>query len=804
MAAAAEDRELQGWRRDRRRLGRTAVLLDDSGRQPRRREGDEIFGRGAYGIYAVKWDQDSQTWSPLPETAGLPHSWSDAIGWADCYCYYSTIQAADLDGDGAEEIFGRGGAGIEGWKYHPENPDATKWEWLDIAGGPGAWSDQANWNQPQYYETIGAANLDGDNQGTEEIYGRWSDGLAFWGWNEGQGWFSALSESFANPADRPADPAGWAGSPSYYQTFHDADFDGDGQSEIFARGGLGVQVFKFNVGTRLWDFRQWGSNGQPYPQSDNPGGWKSDPATTRRSRPPTSTATEGTSSSGARAGGSSTWKFSGQLPGGQWTLLAPAEGDFCDSCGWAEPSYYETIQTARIGPFSTLGAKPKAALIGRGGAGILTHGLVETAPGSWNWTGLSAELPAFTGNQLEIYNDINARLGKDPDVDNPDFDLRSMYGGAEKDLENYVTKLAGYSPLPSENVSDWNAVVTQLTAELHDQSVVASHFGEAGELRARLSGTYLTELFDDSTVKLRQKLTANFEYEQKVDEIVQAVIEAVGALAAIAPPVGEIIEVYASLGSAAFTMGVALTDQGSANDVVQNKYDDYKAALGAKFSQVTTQLGAADTQIRGTGDYGLMSAVGQMIDTGLLALPTGDAQNAYNAQLQKASLTELYKSITESAFVIYRYDAYTNYPALNMLNNCNSPHYCYVPPCSLNDCSQGGQPRYSYQLSWTHDANGSCAGHGAAFNPCNRVDESDPLMFQKLFAEPTGIPYTGAPPAPRPSGCFTDFTVDCGLGVSQTDFFLRQNGWEDVPWRKCVTVGPEETGGVGFECYLQE
>ncbi|HZR39470.1 MAG TPA: VCBS repeat-containing protein, partial [Ktedonobacteraceae bacterium] len=110
-------------------------------------------------------------WSTLPAGPAL----SDADGWNQPQ-YYSTIQTADVDGDGLPELLARGSAGINLWKCSQKS-----FQWNTLPAGP-ALSDANNWNQPQYYSTIHSADLDGDGQA--ELLARASGGISVWKCNK--------------------------------------------------------------------------------------------------------------------------------------------------------------------------------------------------------------------------------------------------------------------------------------------------------------------------------------------------------------------------------------------------------------------------------------------------------------------------------------------------------------------------------------------------------------------------------------------------------------------------------------------
>lgn len=113
---------------------------------------DELIVRGPGGILAYVFDADSGQWFTLP---GQGPAWSDAAGWS-APRYYETIQTADIDGDGRAELLGLGPDGLEAWRY-----DAARQEWQRLAAAQplNAISDD-----PSHYLTLQCADIDGDGR----------------------------------------------------------------------------------------------------------------------------------------------------------------------------------------------------------------------------------------------------------------------------------------------------------------------------------------------------------------------------------------------------------------------------------------------------------------------------------------------------------------------------------------------------------------------------------------------------------------------------------------------------------------
>jgi hypothetical protein len=186
----------------------------------------ELLARGARGIVVYRFEPSTRQWVQLPDGPAL----SDAGGW---YLpqYRSTIRCADIDGDGRAELLARGAAGIQAYKCDP-----TTHAWAQLPNGPEL-SDAAGWSNQQYYATIQYADVDGD--GRAELVARGSAGIHVYRCDP-------ASHTWSGPFYGPAlsDASGWAGV-HYYSTIHCADVDGDGRAELLARSGEGIQAHQF-------------------------------------------------------------------------------------------------------------------------------------------------------------------------------------------------------------------------------------------------------------------------------------------------------------------------------------------------------------------------------------------------------------------------------------------------------------------------------------------------------------------------------------------------------------------------------
>src|SRR5262249_16001666 len=109
---------------------------------------------------------------------------SDAAKWNQPQ-YYSTIQLADVNGDGKADVCGRGAGGfycavsIANAFLNPLTLQLPEF------------SDANGWSQPQHYQTLWLVDADGD--GRADVCGRGTAGI-----------LCALSTSVASPSFNPA------------------------------------------------------------------------------------------------------------------------------------------------------------------------------------------------------------------------------------------------------------------------------------------------------------------------------------------------------------------------------------------------------------------------------------------------------------------------------------------------------------------------------------------------------------------------------------------------------------------------
>lgn len=173
--------------------------------------------------------------------------WSDEFSNDAGWWFMSrsgTIRFPDVDGDGMADVCGRNDQGIVCAISNGSDGFETASVWLDAFEDIEDVMDDAS-----YWGTIQFPDLDGD--GMADVCGRTADGIVC-AVSDGSGFQNAGSWTEAY-----SDTLAWGSDPSYWSTIQFPDLDGDGTADICGRGANGVRCRLSNGVDAFVDAPAW-------------------------------------------------------------------------------------------------------------------------------------------------------------------------------------------------------------------------------------------------------------------------------------------------------------------------------------------------------------------------------------------------------------------------------------------------------------------------------------------------------------------------------------------------------------------
>jgi hypothetical protein len=171
--------------------------------------GDELVVRTGTGLTVYRYLAATKTFGAPIATSVFP----DSAGWGQSNPgQYETIMTGNVDGNPGDEIIGRGADGLETWKL-------TSGGLTRIDGGAPALSNDLGWNHPQYWRTIRTGDVDGDGKDEVVGRGvnglqvfdldvateTWTPGAVETGWSDGVGWTNPVYYATVTVGDVNAD-----------------------------------------------------------------------------------------------------------------------------------------------------------------------------------------------------------------------------------------------------------------------------------------------------------------------------------------------------------------------------------------------------------------------------------------------------------------------------------------------------------------------------------------------------------------------------------------------------------------------
>ncbi|WNG37253.1 S8 family serine peptidase [Archangium violaceum] len=265
--------------------------------------------------------------------------YNDAQGWGSAPRFWQTIQSGDLNGDGYQDMCGRGTDGL----YCTLS---TGTAFADYKRWTSQFADSIGWGGDSYWRTVKLADLNAD--GKADVCGRSSNGLV-----------CALSTGTA--FDTPklwtsdfSDSTFWASNPNYWQTLQYVDVNGDKRADVCGRGTDGVYC-ALSTGTGFGATTRWGTD-----YSDS-GGWGLQASHWQTLRFPDLNG-DGKADVCGRGGNGMMCGLSNGTSFGPITLWTQS---FSNDTSWKDdPKYWQTLQ------YVDLNGDKWADLCGRGTDGV--------------------------------------------------------------------------------------------------------------------------------------------------------------------------------------------------------------------------------------------------------------------------------------------------------------------------------------------------------------------------------------------------------------------------------------------------
>jgi hypothetical protein len=310
-------------------------------------------------------------------------AWGDAAGWRNPE-QYQTIQLADVDGDGADELLGRTPAGLAIHvfdkalgQWRPQVDGQDKPNVLDEFADPppltakNPTAKKTDWRTLGTYNTIQTADIDGDKRA--EILARGADGVIVFDFTPDsadprKGSWRQLSTSGPFPL-----PSGLDLNSLTIQT---GDFDGDGGAELLGRDANGnIEMYWWRRSDSTW--QSWNEL-ELFPSA---GFGSYLPLNVARLRGGAQQALVGHTRFGV---GAYRLRFFGSTPFGMDEPFSDLAG-FGDcpftaggtACLGSAPAYYATLQ------FGDLDGNGAEEIIARASDGLRAYRYQGTFPGSW-------------------------------------------------------------------------------------------------------------------------------------------------------------------------------------------------------------------------------------------------------------------------------------------------------------------------------------------------------------------------------------------------------------------------------------
>lgn len=741
---------------------------------------DELIARNATGILVHTFNKDNGQWQPVKQ--GATNAFADHNGWGAAE-YYSTIQFADVTGDGKKEMLARGANGLS---VHSFNPKQLSWDALPSIPD---FSDKDGWYDVQFYSTIQTGDINGD--GKAEVFGRGPAAITFYSYdNAAKKWNKLASITAIN------NTGGW-GYPQYYSTIQAGDIDGDDKDEIIARSASGVISFNY-------DNSAWSRNSATLTVlSDKNGYDKKEYYSTIQTA---DTNGNGRAELLVRAGdGLDIWGFDSS---NNWQQLSKIV-DFSNANGWAKPAYYSTIQSADMNGDGIV------EILGRGATGLSIWSRTS-ASAAWQSTllaSLSDELwaqgayyydtiqtgflngnmqptviargpygirtwlyqdnhltrykpfgfPAFSSNgQKAAFDGLNTMLGiksgniRDEYQTTDSSNLNTRLGQISKNCTNPQSmtppNYASCTPPSSVNASeqDWTAVSNQILAELFWAKNASAYFNDlrsiTDELFTEENSQFPAQAADIGLHEIKNKKT-NMVFYNLFSGTLKVVSNVV--------PFGKGLDVISLAMGAQISSNKKLTTRDAST--IKGKYADMTKHLSEYQQQIHSSINANNDYV--TQDLGLMTTVGTLYNA--------DIWDVDNVEYQQAFISNSRYQFTKWNYQSFLPTIWADWQVFRICKTlCKNIPASSHPYTESRDDKEGS---FSAILPYPQKP---CGGFSIKCNWDNRPSKS---LVTSVWGE---ITETCKYQAASESSEQTSWTYgECNLGTSESNTTNKKDGW---------------------------
>lgn len=769
----------------------------------------ELIGRDARGLHIYKFNSASGIWQPVFVEDGSAElvlmNFSDRNGWAGEE-YYSTIKLVKLDASPAK-LVGRARSGLVVFEFLKGPTTALGFptgRWHQITTG-GPFIDKEHWNVAPYYQTLRYGMIDGSSNASVIAWG--AQGISTFTWN-GSGWTpQAQTSAFGDAASADSrelislqlanvdatgraklltvdssgltafqfvagtgwqryvnDDAGLFGNfpcgadrESCAYTLQTMVLDSTRVPAVIARrvgctagGVLGV---KLDAGTRQWA-SIYGTPSANGPFDDcAPGFSKEDSYRTIRS---------------ADLDGDGVDELLGRGPGGilayrwnsttkTWTQIVNNTPALSDTLWASDPSYWQSIRTAKIGA--------KTALLARGPTGVRTwvyNGSTLASPLPYgNFPPLDANTYAAINRFLNLGIGITVRDLYTGPADTASGVLRDKMRelttqgtGCPDETSADPPQYANCAPLSGTTNPTYTTTVNQLVKELWYAANVVDHYTTLQSMQTALFTT------DGSTLPA---IDANLQLPQAKDQSTAMNWLALfdGILFVVGDLVGEEFSdavTYTADAMNAVLSGASLFQRPQKAASLAQKYADILSTVANMNSTAQSTVPAQKHHI--LGDYSLLGTVGQLVGSQVWTLEEGG-----------------YLSVSRFGFTYWVMQSllptvWNQYQVVDCINDFYTA--CTAPPNGINMQTYSASAFTGFLPKQTPCQN-SCS-----IDYCQTICQFDSFPSTDNIVNLVFGPLT---PQCKYSSAGTSWTYPspnapgCSLGAAN-DMFALANGWQ--------------------------